>query len=53
MAKFGDLFMKDGVAYKVTAVPTEEGGTYSVIAMHTKSTPLVKTITSSQSLNRM
>lgn len=49
MAKFGDLFMKDGVAYKVTAVPTEEGGTYSVIAMHTKSTPLVKTITSSQS----
>lgn len=49
MAKFGDLFMKDGVAYKVTAVPTEEGGAYSVIAMHTKSTPLVKTITSSQS----
>ncbi|MFA6719415.1 MAG: InlB B-repeat-containing protein, partial [Prevotella sp.] len=49
MAKIGDLFMKDGVAYKVTAVPTEEGGTYSVIAMHTKSTPLVKTITSSQS----
>lgn len=49
MAKFGDLFMKDGVAYRVTAVPTEEGGTYSVIALHTKSTPLVKTITSSQS----
>jgi uncharacterized repeat protein (TIGR02543 family) len=49
MAKIGDLFMKDGVAYKVTAVPTVEGGTYSVIAMHTKSTPLVKTITSSQS----
>jgi uncharacterized repeat protein (TIGR02543 family) len=49
MAKIGDLFMKGGVAYKVTAVPTEEGGTYSVIAMHTKSTPLVKTITSSQS----
>jgi uncharacterized repeat protein (TIGR02543 family) len=49
VAKIGDLFMKDGVAYKVTAVPAEEGGTYSVIAMHAKSTPLVKTITSSQS----
>jgi len=49
MAKIGDLFMKDGVAYKVTAVPTEEGGTYSVIALHAKSTTLVKTITSSQS----
>ena len=49
MAKIGDLFMKDGVAYKVTAVPTEEGGTYSVLAVHTKTVPLVKTITSSQS----
>lgn len=49
MAKIGDLFMKDGVAYRVTAVPTEEGGTYSVIALHAKSTTLVKTITSSQS----
>jgi uncharacterized repeat protein (TIGR02543 family) len=49
MAKIGDLFMKDGVAYRVTAVPTEEGGTYSVLAVHTKTVPLVKTITSSQS----
>ncbi len=49
MAKIGDLFIKDGVAYRVTAVPTEEGGTYSVIALHAKSTTLVKTITSSQS----
>ena len=49
MAKIGDLFIKDGVAYKVTAVPTEEGGTYSVLAVHTKTVPLVKTITSSQS----
>lgn len=49
MAKIGDLFMKDGVAYRVTAIPTEEGGTYSVLAVHTKTIPLVKTITSSQS----
>lgn len=53
MAKIGDLFMKDGVAYKVTAVPTEEGGTYSVLAVHTKTVPLVKTITSSQSTTNL
>lgn len=53
MANIGDLFMKDGVAYKVTALPTEEGGTYSVIALHTKTTSLVKTITSSQSTTNL
>lgn len=33
MAKIGDLFMKDGVAYRVTAVPTED------ITLYAKWTP--------------
>ena len=48
MANFGDLFAKDGIVYKITAVPEGEVTTYSWEALHRKVETLENTVTSSQ-----
>lgn len=44
----GELVIKDGIVYRIVAVPAGEVTTYSVLALHAKSDTLAKTVTSSQ-----
>lgn len=42
MAKFGDLFEKDGTVYRITNVPTKSADTYSIEPLHRKVEDILK-----------
>jgi len=48
MINLGDLILKDGIVYRVTAIPEDEVTTYSLLAQHAQTVELKKTVETKQ-----